>query len=197
MLVLFVGNLAAGPGLLLYDNFNSEHGGTGVLNYNNFLNWDVVDGTVDLIGNGYFDFQPGYGLYVDMDGSTGNAGKLISKTTFSLAPRLYELCFDLAGNHRNSAYEQVTVQVAMGTLFNKSYTLTANAPFTTFTEIFQVNSLTDGKLTFEGYGGDNIGMLLDNVKFSVIPEPGTLLLLCSGLLGFGVIAKLRRKKNNL
>ncbi len=57
-----------------------------MLNYAGFANWDVLDGFVDLIGNGFFDLLPGNGLYVDLDGSTGDAGKLISKTTFTLDP---------------------------------------------------------------------------------------------------------------
>lgn len=70
--------------VLLSDNFNSENGGAGTLNYAGFVNWTVSDGSVDLCGNGFCDFLPGNGLYVDMDGSTGNAGKLTSVATFTL-----------------------------------------------------------------------------------------------------------------
>src|SRR5579862_1829881 len=55
---------------LLNDNFNTENGGVGQLNYTGFDNWNV-SGAVDLIGNGFFDFYPGNGLYVDMNGSPG------------------------------------------------------------------------------------------------------------------------------
>ena len=34
------------------DNFDSENGGNYQLNYSGFANWDVTDGTVDLIGEG-------------------------------------------------------------------------------------------------------------------------------------------------
>ena len=46
------------------------------LNYNSFSQFSVTNGTVDLIGNGFFDFYPSQGRYVDLDGSTGNAGLL-------------------------------------------------------------------------------------------------------------------------
>ena len=71
----FIGAASATP--IFEDNFDSENGGNGVTNYTGFINWTVTDGTVDLIGNGYFDFFPGNGLYVDMDGSTNNAGKMM------------------------------------------------------------------------------------------------------------------------
>lgn len=42
----------------------------GELNYTGFANWDVIQNTVDLCGNGFFDLLPGNGLYVDMNGTT-------------------------------------------------------------------------------------------------------------------------------
>ena len=37
-------------------------------------------------------------------------------------------------------------------------------------------------LSFAGTGGDNMGMLLDNVKVAAIPEPQTYALLALGLV---------------
>ncbi|MEH2044530.1 hypothetical protein [Nostoc sp.] len=54
--------------VLLEDNFNTENSGNEALNYNSFANWNVTNGTVDLIGNnGVFDFLASNGLYVDTD----------------------------------------------------------------------------------------------------------------------------------
>jgi hypothetical protein len=181
ILGLFAGQSFAG--YIFYDDFNTEHGGVGVLNYANFNKWTVSDGTVDLIGNGFYDFGlsgNGHGLFVDMDGSTGNAGTMMS-TTLNLNPGTYTLSFDLAGNHRNSSTEKVNVSVVLGSLFSESFSLSQNAPFTTFTRSFNVLTTGSYKLKFEGVGGDNIGMLLDNV--SVVPIPATVLL---GLIGLGV-----------
>jgi len=172
---------------LFFDDFNSENGGVGKLNYNSFANWTVTDGTVDLIGNGFYDFLPGNGLYVDLDGSTYNAGIMTTTTSLSLDPGTYTLSFDLAGNHRNGATETVSVKVEVG-LFSKTYSLGRYDPFTTFTETFTVLTAGNYNLSFEGTGGDNIGMLLDNV--SVVPVPAAVIL---GILGLGVVGiKLRK-----
>lgn len=174
---------------LFSDNFNSESIG---LNYNSFANWEVSDGTVDLIGVGSsWDWFPAYGRYVDMDGSTGNAGKITTKTSFNFSPgTTYALSFDLAGNQRpgHPPSDTVVVQVDMGTVFSKSYTLTTLDPFTTFTETFFVGTPTIAKLSFEGLYGDNVGMLLDNV--TLVPVPGAVLL---GLLGLGAAGLKLRK----
>lgn len=172
------------------DDFNTENGGianSSTLNYNSFVNWAVSGGTVDLIGNGYYDFLPGNGLYVDMDGSSSNAG--IMTTNLDLSAGMYILSFDLAGNQRNSSPEQVDVKV--GALFSDSYSLSQNVPFTTFTEFFNVVTPGIYSLSFEGIGGDNMGMLLDNVSVSTIPAPGAILL---GSLGAGLVGWLRRRR---
>src|SRR5262245_55198132 len=81
-----------GSTVLLEDNFDSENEATPVLNYDLFSNWNVTRGYVDLIGSGLYEYYPGHGLYVDLDGSfSASAGRLESKTEFTLAAGLYEL----------------------------------------------------------------------------------------------------------
>jgi hypothetical protein len=167
---------------VLEDNFNTENGGVGVLNYNSFTKWDVTGGTVDLIGsNGFFNFFPGNGLYVDTDGSTANAGILSSKATFAFAAGdIIDLTFKLAGDQRNNGLNSVLV--SLGSLFSETFTLPSNQGFTTFNRSFTVASPTSAKLAFEGVGGDNIGLLLDDVKLTkTVPEPTAML----GILAFG------------
>ena len=179
IVLLFSAQASAGP--VLIDNFDSENGGVGVLNYVGFDNWIVSGGTVDLIGNGFYDFLPGNGLYVDMDGSSGDAGLMTSNEFTFLSGATYVLSFDLAGNRRTTTAEAVYVKVSLGTLVDKTISLTEDAPFTHYSYTF-VGDGSTGPLSFEGQGGDNIGMLLDNVNLSV-PDPGSSIL----LLGIGLV----------
>ena len=182
---------------IFFDDFNGDIVG---LTKNNFINWTVSDGSVDLIGTGTaWNWFPSYGKYVDMDGSTGNAGKMLSTASFDLSAGDYFLQFDLAGNQRPSYHypaDQVTVMVNNG-ITSQNYTLSPSDPFRTFTQSFTLASTTSVRLSFEGGGGDNIGMLLDNIrlgKTDPVPEPATMLLFGAGMAGLAG-ARLRRKKN--
>jgi hypothetical protein len=124
------------------DNFNTENGGVAdasTLNYNTFANWTVNGGgTVDLIGNGYFDFYPGQGLYVDLDGSTSNAGQLTS-INIALNPGTYTLQFLLGGSQRGDTN---TVRVWLGSLYSESFTLASSDPLALVTRTVTVLGAT-------------------------------------------------------
>ncbi|MEH2326155.1 MAG: calcium-binding protein [Nostoc sp.] len=159
--------------LLLSDNFNTENNGVGVLNYFNLANWNVARGSVDLLGNGSYDFLPSNGLYLDLDGSTFSAGKLESKTTFNFnAGDKVTLKFSLAGSQRGDIN---SVTVSLGSIFTETFTLNSSQPFTEFTRSFIISSPGSGKLVFDHAGNDNIGLLLDNVKLSKNGNKGQVL----------------------
>jgi hypothetical protein len=181
---VFTATLAgSAPAAVIFsDNFNAQNGGIGQLNFSAFSGWTVSNGTVDLIGNGFFDFYPGNGLYVDLDGSTNNAGDLTTVTTF--AAGTYQLTFSLGGNARGGANDQVTVSLGG---WSEVFNVPSNFPFQTITRTF---TTTGGQLTFSHAGGDNIGAILDNVSVSTVPEPVSLVVF-GGLLVGGIAAARR------
>ena len=188
-LMLVSGNSFAS--VIFQDNFNLEHGGTGILNYNSFTNWGVTNGTVDLIGTNFYDLFPGNGLYVDLDGSTGNAGVMTTKNTITLAPGSYVLSFYLGGNHRTNTPDSVVVKSNIGS-YSETFTIGRNDPLTKFAKTFNITSAINANLSFENLGGDNMGAILDKVELATAtPEPASMSLLVLGLAG---LLKVRKKR---
>ncbi len=166
--------LAEGDGKTLYfepnqilveDDFDNENNGTWKFNYNNFKYWEVTDGSVDLIGNGFYDYIPGNGLYVDLDGTTNNAARFESKTSFQLLPGEYLLEFDLAGSQRGDTN---TMTVSLSDVYLETFTRVSNDPLETVTRQITVTSNSNGKLVFDHLGGNSRGLLLDNVQLTKI-----------------------------
>lgn len=186
----------ANAAVIFSDTFDTENAGTGVLNYGTdvgtLANWNVTQGAVDLIGNGFYDFYPGNGLYLDMDGTNQTAsGAITSK--FSLTNGFYNLTFDLGGSTRGDTN---TVIVEFDGTQIGSFTLGSSDGL--LTESFNFSASTTGKLTFRQTDpSDNLGLILDNVVIDAVdggsiatPEPMTLSLFGAGLAVMG----LRRRK---
>ena len=95
----------ADASLLFSDNFDGE-----AYELNATLdNWTVTGGTVDLIGSGTpFDFGAlaGNGKYVDLDGSSFDAGIATSSSFLFANGTTYTLSFDLAGNQRGAGLDR-------------------------------------------------------------------------------------------
>ncbi len=181
---------SASAAVVFSDNFNSY---PGQLNWVPPANWTVPSGSVDLIGETptgtSFDFYPGNGGYVDLDGSTGSAGTL--QTIANFAPGTYTLTFDLGGNARNDVPK--TTVISLGS-FSKTITLASNDPLALDTFTF---STTGGHLSFADLpgGNGNIGNILDNVTLaSAVPEASTWAMMVLGFCGLGFMAY-RRKQN--
>lgn len=184
---LLAGASAAQAAVVFSDDFNADTLG---LNYNAFVNgWTVSDGTVDLIGTGFFNFYPGNGNFVDLDGSTGNAG-VLSKSLSLTAGLTYTASFSLGGSTRGDTNQ---VAVAFGTSL-ANFTLLSADPLAPQSISFTPGSSGNYTLSFSNAGGDNLGAILDNVAVSTtpIPEPQTYAMMLAGLATLLVAARRRK-----
>jgi hypothetical protein len=194
---------AAPATVLLADNFNTEHGGTGSAEYSGFANFSAAN--VDLLAPGYFynlcELAGGSTSCIDMEGS-GN-GTLTTLTAYDFEAGPVTMQFDLAGDQRGRSGNSVVaslVSVFGEVLFSESFALASDADFTTFTRTISLGGATQARLRFQSYGpADSMGMLLDNVVLSAggdviaapVPEPSTWALFAGGLLAVG--ATIRRR----
>ncbi|HDZ37376.1 MAG TPA: PEP-CTERM sorting domain-containing protein [Marinobacter sp.] len=184
---------SAQASVIFQDSFDTEGTpGASTLNYSSFANWTVFEGSVDLINSGNYgiDCVGNTGKCVDLDGSTKNAGTLNS-SSIALSAGIYSLMFDISGNQRGPAADDELL-VTLSGLIEENFTLSANDPWQSVVRTFTVAEDTTGFISFNHSGKDNIGIVLDNVSVSAVPEPGTLALLGLGLAGLG--AARRRQK---
>ncbi|MBL8396311.1 MAG: PEP-CTERM sorting domain-containing protein [Candidatus Accumulibacter sp.] len=201
---MFVLGLIAAPVqasvVLLQDDFNSDSNAS-VLNFSSFNNWAVDSGTVDYIRQGGFGIgcAGGNGGCVDLDGSTGNGGRLTSNANFNfLAGETYRLSADISGNQRGGANDTFTLSVGA---FSVTLTLPPSAPFGEHFLQFISGTGFASQVAFETSSNDNVGVIVDNVLLQCVtcqngaslPEPGALALFSLGLLGLGLARKRGRR----
>lgn len=142
------------------DDFDTENDARFQFSYTGFRNWRVTRGSVDLIGaNSEYDFVPGHGLYVDLDGYYSGA-KFETRSALQLSPGSYTLSFSLAGSQRGDTN---TVHVSLGSMFSESITLPSAAKFTAYTRRIVVSEPISAQLVFDHEGRDGYGLLLDDV----------------------------------
>ncbi|MCW6509700.1 hypothetical protein [Lichenifustis flavocetrariae] len=187
LLLLGVGSAQAG--VIFTDNFNNETPGTP----STLTNFNITAGSIDVIpSGGNFDFYPGNGLYVDLDGTNtpgSPASTISSKMLFN--PGTYTVMFNLGGNDRGDGDKTTTVSLGGTT---QSYTLASNAGFLTESFTAMVSGSASALSFTEVGSSDNIGNILDNVSVSVssVPLPASAPMFGAALLalaGFGYAAK--------
>lgn len=181
-------SISASADVIFEDNFDSEAApGASILDYNSFGQWTVTDGTVDLISSGGFGIScaGGSGKCVDLDGSNNNAGVLTS-SLLNLTAGNYALSFDISGNQRNGSSDSLLV--TLSGFVNEVFELAGGDPWTSITRYFTLDAANSAAIAFSLSGGDNVGIILDNVVLQSIervevPEPSSFMLLMLGLLG--------------
>ena len=163
--------------------------------------WTVTDGTVDIVGLGSFDSlcagSPSPIACIDMDGSTSHAGTMNENPLLGLLPgQTYTFSFWASGSQRGDTNTLHAGILAPSPIEELALTLPSDSPWAPYSFNVSVGSPTSVQLYFKNDGGDNIGILIDNVVVrsndQAVPEPMSLSLLGSGLAG---IVAVRRRRN--
>ena len=150
--------------------------------------FNAIGGTnVDIVGGNFFGSLcrgPESGNCVDMGGSNGNAlGNLELATSLNLTAGLYNLSFDLIGSGRNQAS---STTVTFGS-YSQTFLLASGdlSSGIVNTSVWIAGGPTQLEFMNNGVpgGNQNIGALLDNVNVSAVPEPGSVGLMLTGVLG--------------
>jgi hypothetical protein len=200
--VLFGSTIASNAAVIYSDNFNAAAQGLGFAPLTNApAGWVVDYGSVDVIGTGFFDFYPGNGNYIDMNGSTGQSGGIHTSTVFNfMAGITYTVNFDY-GNNANSANNTSTETLVADVLGFPGVTINQVGSIANFLSgTFSFTPLVNfaSALYFKGSGtndGDNGGLILDNVSLSAVPVPAALPLFAAGLGMLGLAGRRRRAKS--
>jgi hypothetical protein len=180
------------------ENFNTATVGLAVTTAGAF---SAVNGTnVDVVGGGTFGYlcvAPTSGPCVDMGGSNGNnpMGDIKLTDPLNLAAGTYYLSFDLIGSQRgveslttvtfgswSQTYDLASSDVTSGIVVNQAVTIAGGPTQLEFLDA-----------SFKG-GNENQGALLDNIVISTaspVPEPGSLVLMATGLMGAAGVLRRR------
>ena len=189
------------PGDLIFsDNFDSTPLGIGQTSLPG--GWTVVGGTVDVIGAPGLDPRPGHGHYIDMQGSSGEPGRLSIEVPVETSGR-YLVEFDWSGNARGNAGAIGVDTGPAGGTDGKSFIIdvAADTPFLRSGHGTGIQNQGSFLLTFftpafvdtpDGRFVADTGLLLDNVTVTfaqAIPEPATFVLVLAGIVPIGLAAR--------
>jgi hypothetical protein len=206
--------------VVLSDSFDDASGAT-TLNYAGFSNFDVSNGTVDIIGMTNTYGLSGVGGYVDLDGSSKNGGVLTTKASYDFnTGDVVTLSFDVSGNQRvgvdnffgGFTFSGLTLinNFTQGGGFGDSNLGSINsdtaqasgsvgkaAPYETYLLRFTAASAGSLKAFIGTSSADNVGPLIDNFKLdiaSAIPEPATWAMMIIGFGGVGSALRSARRR---
>jgi hypothetical protein len=158
------------------------------LNYEGFINWDVFQGRVDLVGLGIWDVLTDgadHGLYVDLQGTwsapTDELGGISSKADFTFtAGEDYKFTIGVAGNWRG-AFGAFVIRIRCGDELDEE--ITVEDPWEAMTPrefTWTPASTHTGKIIIEQLSRpagviSNVGLLIDDITLENLTNAEALL----------------------
>lgn len=196
---LALASLPASAAVVFSSSFDAENGGNSALNYTGWSGWTVSNGSVDLVRSGNFGIgcRGGSGSCVDLDGSTGDAGRFTTGYFNFNAGDVVRGDWYLSGNQRNGSTEANLFQsVEFGAVTNLANlivdlgaggvqnignvsgatgvgwvpSIAAGSTFLHYGFEFTATAAGSVRIGFHQNGGDNVGPILDDVSLSVTPR---------------------------
>jgi hypothetical protein len=109
------------------------------------------------------DFFPGHPLYVDIESSSGDTGKLTSEKAFELRPGKYRIRFNLVGDPLEAPRR---VYFRVGDIYNDEVTLGIDEMVKAYKRDIVVTTPSTVRLVFQHQGGDFKRLMLDSVRLT-------------------------------
>lgn len=174
-IALLLTTVAYGQEVLLFDDFDQETPG---VNYTSFLNWSVEQGSADVEVS-----DDGTGLHANLGGSSGAPAKLKSRPGYTLTGQI-RLSFRISnGSPANSD----TLLVELGS-YNDAIFRSGVTGWEEIERDIFLDAESLAFLSFASTSTTNTGMLLDDVRLAIVPEPAV-----AGMTVFGLLALKRRR----
>jgi len=179
--------------LLFRENFEDENDSAGSTNFAGLTQWNYLRGTIDTKGPQSATFKSftcnkGTGKCIDLDGSTGVAGTIETKSSFvSETVQTCRLSYALSGSGRGDGSNTATIS-ALNAYTGEAYssqvhTIADTAAWATFDKTFEVPAGKPFRIRVAGSdrpnvansgattpGSDNMGLLFDDLTLQCRPK---------------------------